>query len=233
MTDLKVPKKSASYLMMNSIALANAKLNGIMPDYRSVRGSRITLCMWTAVLLLMGVGAFTISMYRHHTSGFITYTKSFFAGDDGEFKYQLQQWPVPPPYVNTFSAHDLQTVETEMIEYMSQRPEYAPLRCIHAASLGVAIDTLIIVIGEDKYIIRNIVGIEYLGETSGVYHRSLVDMKQLAFVRLYPELKLEFISALHIGSMMKQQTPIKSPYHVKSPELAYCIQLYYPKQKQI
>jgi hypothetical protein len=181
------------------------------------------LCGLVAVLFLLAFGAFAISLYRHETQFVITQHVRQWS-DPGE-PFSLQVWPVKGPYVNTYSASRLGEIEMELHRLMQERG----VQCMHAAALGMPIDTLVMRVGDASYIVRDVAGIEYLGSPKGGYHTSLIDPKKLAFMHLYPEITLKFITLYQFDSSTKDH--LKSPYHVTSTKLAHCLQLYYPKSQ--
>jgi len=220
MTDLTVPTKTVGERILAVLKKTN-------DEWFSDRLRRRTQFVIGAVLiLLVGFGGFGLSMYRHETQ-FIPIPKAPAGGWDQSSEFVLREWPVKPPYADAHSTGRLKEIEMELYHHMDERPS---ISCLHAASLGVPVDTMVIRLGDALYIMRDVVGIEYVGDPVGAYHSSIMVYKQIAFAYLYNELRLEFISMNKFKSTMKDIGTIKSPYHVTNQKLAQCIQLYYPKQ---
>lgn len=188
------------------------------------------LWLGVAFVMLLALGGFFISMRRHdlHEVHVKAYTAPVV---NNNYRYPLQIWPVKPPYVNTYSASNLQAVETEMLEQLDLIPKDTRPPCLHASSLGVAVDTMIVEVDDKRYIVRDILSVEGMGERWSSYHRSPIDAKQMMFRKLYHDVILRFVSSIQVGTMVKQQrAALEKPLVINDRELAHCIQLYYSIQ---
>ena len=217
MTDINVPTKTLA--QRASVWLKKINEGPLWP-----RGQpKMMLCGFITLLFLLAFGAFAISLYRHDTQFVHIPAERTRQWSDSGDPFILQVWPVKRPYVGTYSATRLGEIEMELYRLMHEKGA----QCMHAAALGVPVDTFVMRVGDASYIVRDLAGIEYIGEPKGGYHTSLIDPKKLSFMHLHPEIRLEFITLYQFDSGTKEH--LKSPYHVTSTKLAHCLQLYYPK----
>lgn len=145
-------------------------------------------------------------------------------------KYIIQTWPARRPYAGTMAAANTQEVQSAMLDTM---PADSP--CFHAAALGEPLDIMIVVVNDTRFILRDVVNVEFLGTAKGAYYHSFVDQSKIVFEMLYPELRLHFLSVYVVGSSATDRGKrelVRSPYLVTSRNLAYCIQRFYKSRQK-
>lgn len=182
--------------------------------------------LWLAVFLviLSGIGGLVVTYVRREVS-YVEHTTLPPEKLEETRDLRMQTWPLRRPYTHTMAAANVQEVQSVLLNLM---PADTP--CFHAAALGDPLDILIINVNETRFIIRDVVNVEFLGTAKGAYYHSFADQSKIVFEFLYPEVRLHFLSIYVVGtssSTRHQRELVKSPYLVESRNLAGCIQRFY------